>query len=202
MSLTPKIAKEFQSFMRGLSSAEEAALKESLERDGCTDPLIVWKETDILLDGHNRWRLMPKGKGYQVRTVSLPDRLAALEWIAQRQLARRNLTDEQASYFRGKLYLSEKNPTAGRPKKLYQSDTISADAATGAARERVAEKTGVSTATVDRDAAYAAAIDDVAAASGDDAGTKAALLSGDVKGTKSDIKKRIEQHIGRQLKDK
>lgn len=49
-----KIDKEFAALIPALSPDELAQLERSLLAEGCRDPLIVWKEKNILLDGHNR----------------------------------------------------------------------------------------------------------------------------------------------------
>lgn len=49
-----KIDPEFQSLIPPLTAEERAGLEESIAREGVRDPLVVWIEQDILLDGHNR----------------------------------------------------------------------------------------------------------------------------------------------------
>jgi hypothetical protein len=44
----------FKNMIPPLTEEELAALEENLLSDGCIDPLIVWAEHHILLDGHNR----------------------------------------------------------------------------------------------------------------------------------------------------
>jgi len=44
--------------------------------------------------------------------VYLPDIEAAKEWIIKNQLGRRNLTEQEVSYYRGKLYESRKRQGA------------------------------------------------------------------------------------------
>ena len=49
-----------------------------------------------MLDGHNRLAICEKtGVPYEVRELSLPDRLEAKIWIRRNQIARRDLTDNQ-----------------------------------------------------------------------------------------------------------
>lgn len=79
------------------------------------DPLVVWKEENILVDGHNRWKIIQKYPGieYKVRYESFPDKWAAFEWMYKNQLGRRNLTDEQRDYTIGKMYEARKNSQGG-----------------------------------------------------------------------------------------
>jgi hypothetical protein len=52
-----KIDKEFQSLIVPLAQDELALLEKNILADGCRDPLVVWKEEGLLLDGHNRFQL-------------------------------------------------------------------------------------------------------------------------------------------------
>ncbi len=63
---------------------------------GCRDPLVVWKEKNILLDGHSRLKICRKeGYGYVVKSISFPDMDAAKIWVLENQCGRRNLNDYQ-----------------------------------------------------------------------------------------------------------
>ncbi len=92
-----KIDPEFQALIEPLQPEEYRLLEENIKRDGCQDPLRVWEGGgDLLLDGHNRYAICQKwSKGYGVTYLELPDRNAALLWIAENQLGRRNVTDDQ-----------------------------------------------------------------------------------------------------------
>jgi phage N-6-adenine-methyltransferase len=69
-----------------------AALEEDLVAHGCRDPLLVWKEEGILLDGHTRKSICDRlGIAYRVTEESHPDRLSARIRILRIQLTRRNL---------------------------------------------------------------------------------------------------------------
>ncbi|GAI91325.1 unnamed protein product, partial [marine sediment metagenome] len=86
-------------------------LEESIVEEGCRDALVVWKETDTLLDGHNRLEICKRlDKPYQIKLLSLPDRDAAKAWIINNQFARRNLSPYQRSVLALKLkaIISEK----------------------------------------------------------------------------------------------
>jgi hypothetical protein len=46
---------EFRRLIPPLGAEERQGLEESLMREGCRDPLVVWRNGDrTLLDGHNR----------------------------------------------------------------------------------------------------------------------------------------------------
>jgi N6-adenosine-specific RNA methylase IME4 len=87
---------EFQSLLTPSTPAELVLLEASIAEEGCRDPVIVWDETGILLDGHQRVGICDRlGKPYRETRLSLPDRLAAKIWVSKNQLQRRNLTDDQ-----------------------------------------------------------------------------------------------------------
>ena len=66
--------------------------------------------------------------------------------IIGNQLGRRNLSEQQKEYLRGRRYWAEKSAAMGRPKKSGQSDsTIETDAT-----DRLAEEYDVSPATMKR----------------------------------------------------
>lgn len=92
----PKLDAELAGLIPPLAEAERTCLESNLLRDGCIAPLIVWDERNILLDGHNRKAVCDQhGISYQMRRISLPSRDAALLWVEEHQLGRRNLTDDQ-----------------------------------------------------------------------------------------------------------
>jgi phage N-6-adenine-methyltransferase len=152
-----RIDEEFRSLIPPLTMEERRGLEENLLRDGCLDPLVVWEEQEILLDGHNRKEICDQyGIDYALREISLPDRAAAADWIDAHQLGRRNLTPEQMSLLRGRRYNRlkrgrEDNLKQNAPK--YQNDT-SVDTAL-----RLAQEHGVSPITIKRDGQFSAAVD-------------------------------------------
>ena len=90
------IDEELAGLIPPLTDDERRQLEANILADGCRDPLAVWAEEGILLDGHNRYRLCQQHDvPFDVREVSLPDREAAKLWIEENQLGRRNLTDDQ-----------------------------------------------------------------------------------------------------------
>jgi hypothetical protein len=140
----PKIDRQFAEFLPDCGEADDHDLRESLMIEQ-RDPGIVWEETGILVDGHRRRRILKElKKPFRYIVKSFPDRAAVLEWMAANQLARRNLTPLQISYFRGKEYLAK---------------VASKAAGEGRAADQLAEKHNVGTSTIQRDAAFATAVD-------------------------------------------
>lgn len=168
----PSIDAEFASLIPPLTPEEYKALSVSIQEEGCRDPLVIWEsDTDgpVLLDGHNRLRICEQ-LGVHYRLLAVPDvqnRAQAKLWMLKNQLARRNLTPEQASQLRGQRYNLERH-AAGRPSRL---DNVAKTATLRAAEEaqppnrrdataeRLADEYKVSPRTIRTDAQYAAAVD-------------------------------------------
>ena len=177
-----EIDNEFRNYIRPLSAEEFEKLKTSVLAEGIRDPLVTWQ--GILLDGYHRYKIAQEsGLEYKTVEVELPDRDAAKEWILKNQLGRRNLTEQEASYYRGKLYSARKQQgartdlTSG---KNYQKLNSA---------QELGRQYGVSEKTIRNDEQFSRAVDKVASEVGDDA--KQAILSGKA----SVPKERVEQLI-------
>jgi prolyl oligopeptidase PreP (S9A serine peptidase family) len=104
-----RIDPEFKSLIPPLTDGEREHLTTNLLSNGCREPLVVWVEEKLLLDGHNRHEICTKNDiFYKIEEISLSDRQSAINWIVNNQLGRRNLTAAHLSYFRGKVYNSSK----------------------------------------------------------------------------------------------
>ncbi len=113
----------------------------------------------ILLDGHNRYEICQQhGVEFSTVDLELPDRQAAINWIINNQLGRRNLHPDQASYLRGKRYNGEKitQGTRNQHTEKDQNDPFQPTA------DRLATEYKVSAPTIKRDGQYAAAVDSLA----------------------------------------
>jgi hypothetical protein len=182
--MTLTIHPDLHSLIPSLSADEYQQLEANLLAHGCRDPLVVWQEEQVLLDGHNRMELCERHDlPYAVHEVSLPDLDAAKLWMYDNQLGRRNLPPHQMSYYRGKQY--ELHKQVGFKGNQYASASGNScqkhDTATMlAAQHHVAEK------TIRNDAAYAKAIDTLAETVGPEA--RQALLARETKVTQQDAK--------------
>ena len=79
-----------------LSDEERKMLEDSIQRDGCDTPLIVWNGT--IVDGHNRYEICRKhGIPFGIEEKNFVDKEAAMFWMLEHQLARRNLNSYQRS---------------------------------------------------------------------------------------------------------
>ena len=90
---------ELQALLPVPSAQELAVLRESILREGCREPLTVWKTDDdqrIIVDGHNRYNICMELKlepPFQKKKFSSRDEVKL--WMLEHQLGRRNLTDSQ-----------------------------------------------------------------------------------------------------------
>ena len=136
-----KIDPEIERLIPPLTPDERDGLEGSLLEDGCRDALVVWKETGIVLDGHNRLRLCTQhGIDYDVSEKSFEDRDSAKQWVMRHQLSRRNLSDSQRAMLASMVWKRvpgnpsgvrdgsgqfAKKPNETRLCKFAQSDTSS-----------------------------------------------------------------------------
>ena len=83
-------------------------LEEQIKATGGPEqPLVVWDEQNVLVDGHRRLEICQRcNLPYQVIRKSFPDRRAAELWIMQEQLSRRNVTDHDRAVWIGRLMKS------------------------------------------------------------------------------------------------
>ncbi len=177
------INNELKNFIRPLRDEEYEKLKESILSEGIRDPLTIWN--GILLDGHHRYKIAQEfGIEYKTIEVNLPDMDAAKEWMIKNQLGRRNLTEQEASYYRGKLYESRKRQGTRTDLTSDQNDLKLNTA------EEIGRQYGVAEATVKRDAEFSKSVDKIANEIGEKA--KEAILSGQASITKKDVEKLIE----------
>lgn len=155
LTRTFRVDPEFRDRIPAPNDDAFKGLEADILADGAIlDPLKIWEEEGILLDGHHRYTIaQTHGLPFQTHMVSLPDRESALDWIDRHAINQRNLPADLESLIRGRIYNRTKK-AAGRPSdKLRQSGGISETA------PALAESLGVSPRTLERDGAFAAAVD-------------------------------------------
>jgi hypothetical protein len=153
-----KIDPEVQYLCEPLDQEAYHLLEKDIDKNGCIDPIIYWKDQDTIVDGHNRFEICSRlGKEYNCIPMSFETKEDVMNYVIDHQLGRRNLSDFEKSYLRGRRYLTEKK-AVHRPnsQKLHQNDGVKGETA-----QKIAEKNGVSQATIERDAALAEAIDKI-----------------------------------------
>ena len=101
------VDKEFESLIPPLTAEEFQQLEENCLKDGIRDALIVWGQdgNDILIDGHNRFRIVGKHPTIQfnIKRMQFADRDEAKRWIILNQFGRRNLSAYDRSILALKL---------------------------------------------------------------------------------------------------
>ncbi len=87
-----KVDAEIKAFLTPLTARELEGLKADIEQNGIREPLIIWEEECILLDGHNRYAIAQElGIKFPVKMMKFGSREEVLEWMAENQMGRRNL---------------------------------------------------------------------------------------------------------------
>lgn len=184
-----KIDPEFRDKIPPLTEAEFKQLEENIVADGeVREPIVAWNGT--IIDGHNRWAIIQKHPEipYNVKKMEFSDKWAAIYWMVNNQLGRRNITDEQKTYLLGKLYEARKN-TVGAPagntnaKQCTQSGNIEANQPNRVS-EQIAKERGIAKNSVIRANNFAHGLD---AADTVAPGFKEQVLTGAVKAPKSTI---------------
>ena len=95
---------EFKALLRPLTIEEYEQLEKNLIKDRA--PVItVWKGHNVIIDGHHSYKIASQHNiPYTVREIELESRSAVIQWMYDLQLGRRNLTEEEKSYYRAKQY--------------------------------------------------------------------------------------------------
>ncbi len=136
------------------SQRSKLSLEEDIVKNGCRDALVVWKEKNILLDGHKRYEICTRHNiPFKVIELSFASNIEAEKWIFSNQLMRRNLTTwqksnivlEQFEDYYADLAKNNQRLSKGRGKK---GSKVSANHKTINANEELAKIAEVSSDTV------------------------------------------------------
>ncbi|WP_228059893.1 hypothetical protein [Plectonema radiosum] len=180
---TLTIDPEFKNLIPPLSTEEKSQLEANLKEFGCLDPLIVWQHHNILLDGHNRYEICAREHIlYKVVEIEIASREAAICWIANNQLGRRNITPEVGSYLRGKRYLNLKGD---RNHNLKQNSPNGNNFLSVDVAQSLAKEYKVTDRTIRNDAQFTNALDTLAQSLGEE--LKHSILARNSGLTKKDI---------------
>lgn len=189
-----EVRPEFRDKIPPLSADEYFRLESNILEDGeVREPIVVWG--NIIIDGHNRWKIIQAHPEipFKTKQMNFSCEWDAIAWMCRNQLGRRNLTDEQRSYLRGRQYEAEKMSQGGTGANQYVNTQTgqNVQSAPKTRREqqdgtagRIGKENGVDGRTIRRDADFANGLDAAEAAS---PGIKEAILSGEVKAPKSVI---------------
>ena len=158
------IDEQFKSLLPALDEQTYALLEESLLKNGCLHPLVVWN--GILIDGHNRYEICTKHEiPFETIEKEFSGRDEALIWIITTQVSRRNLTPIQMSYYRGLHYRADRRIVTNKAGKnqyeqMYEvvpQNEVQPQSEHTA--KRLADEYNVSHATITRDSKLSEAID-------------------------------------------
>ena len=177
-----KIDPEFQSKIPPLTFEELNLLEANILEEGrIISPLIVWN--GLIVDGHNRFAILKNHPEieYTVLEKEFANRYEAIVWICKNQLGRRNLTPQQFKYLIGQRYEAEKQAHGGERKA---TDKICPLTSSHQTRASIAQEAKVSEGFVQNAAGYAKGVD---AAEDAVPGTRAKILSGEIKPTAAEL---------------
>ena len=190
------IDEKIRDMLPALDEAVYAALEENILQNGCRDPLVLWG--DILIDGHNRYKICTEHDiPYNTVSKEFGSREEALIWIIATQVARRNLTPTQLSYYRGMHYIAEKKIIKNEnglnqhsEEVLYHNDIKPKIPFTA---DRLSTIYGVSTATINRDAKLAESLEAIGETSPE---AKRMILAGKCKIDKKELQRLVNDDNG------
>ena len=219
------ILDELKSFIPPLSTDEYAQLESNILQYGCQSPIQVWQtlkknlsltfeqEDDlsyVLVDGHNRYRICTQHNlPFEVYVLSFNSQKDAKDYMINLQLGRRNLSQNQISYFRGLRYNNEKankldNLLSDSSKGHFDpsvdqgetTDKLEIDSSKGhfdpsvkTTAERLAKEYNVSPKTIKRDAEFADGLEKI------DSELRNNILEGKMKIDKGMIQKLSKSQI-------
>ena len=209
-----RILEELRTFIPSPTEEELSQLEQNIIKNGCKDALLLWETTEetiksqtstpeapvyVLVDGHNRYRICTaRNISFNVQVMSFPSLKEVKDYMIDLQLGRRNLTPQQASYFRGLRYNLEKSEKgkydrndhksqSGTYEEIdpenHKSQSGTYDKNALSTSEKLAKEYKVGRNTILRDAEFASGLDKL----NDE--LKNAVLSGEIKIGKSEIQK-------------
>jgi ParB-like chromosome segregation protein Spo0J len=103
---------ELETLLPRLTEMDFAGLEESILKDGCLSPLVVWNNT--LIDGHHRYEICRLHQiPYSIQKIEFDGLDNAKLWIWKHQENRRNLT----AFQRAEIALKVKEAVAAQAKE-------------------------------------------------------------------------------------
>lgn len=187
-----KINIKFENLIPKQTVEQFKQLEENILKEGrARNPLVVWKDHGILVDGHHRLRILKANPSieYSVIEQAFADEDEVKEWIIKNALGTRNLTEADYTMLMATLYKMRKKK-AGAPKgnsNASKQCTQNGDIVSGPPKrvsEQLAEELGVAKNTIIRAERFA---DGLEAADKVVPGFKGEVLSGKVKVQKGEV---------------
>lgn len=160
-----QILEELKDFIPPLNPDEYTQLEQNIIAYGCKDAILVWETTKdkigqegsteplyLIIDGHNRYGICKKHSiAFNIQLLQFSGIKEVKDFMIETQLGRRNLTPQQASFFRGLRYNNEKAEKGkyDREEHKVQNEPYATTA------QKLAKEYNVSESTIKRDAAFA-----------------------------------------------
>jgi len=194
-----KIDETIRDLIPPLTVDEYERLETSLLLEGCRDKLVTWR--DILLDCHNRHEIcVTNNIPFDTMEKDLPNKEAAMSWVINNQLGRRNLTREKFNYLIGQLYNKTKKQGA-------RSDLTSPQNGGKSTSEVIHDQYKVGKNTVERAGVFAEAVDTLSVSLGPE--VRKEILNRDVDITQKDViqlsnvaSQEVQAEVYSKIKDK
>lgn len=173
------------------SEEERRRLEENILKDGLVrDPLVLWKGTNILVDGHNRWDIIQKHPEIPYTTIEqeFENEWDVVAWICRNQLGRRNISKVVYDKLIQEEYEAVQRIPGGDHKseefKNQSGETPHLDDKTPKTRKIIAEEHGITEQAVRSAVEFGRGLD---AADAVAPGFKDEILSGDISAKKQEI---------------
>ena len=158
VELELSIKKSFKTALRPLHEEERKQLEAKIVADGrVREPILYWHHDgkNWIVDGMHRYEIATKhGIPFRTEPLTFADEKAVTRWILENQLGKRNLNPDDAKLLRGKLYNDLKRDDGGHGDQ--RSDCQIDRPITEHAAKHVANLSGVSKETVQRDGKFVA----------------------------------------------
>jgi hypothetical protein len=171
-------------------SNEYEALEKSIVDNGYdkTCPIRIWKGHDVIVDGHNRYRVCKEHNiEFIIVEMEFSSREAVRDWMYREQLTRRNLDKLQRNYFMGMVYKAEKKPKGTNQYTMNEDGRKSATQSKKSTAEKVGKLFHVSHETVKEAEKFADAINNYAKNSEIKPYELLSTFSNEIKTTQSEI---------------
>lgn len=155
-----QIDPEFKRLSVPLSPEEENRLENSLLREGCREPIVVWH--GCILDGHKRYEICNyEEMEYEAVEMDFATKDEALLWTCKKHLATVNPNSTVFRYLLGKRYVLEREMYKKNPEKIHINYVKKVDRV-GAVCGTLAEETNMNPGTVQKYGILALQLDQIA----------------------------------------
>ena len=103
--ITLKVNNELCNLLPPLTEGQYNLLEQNIiKQGGARDPIIVWEEEGVIVDGHNRHEICERlGLSYTHKEISFANEEEVMQWMLDNQEGKRNLSHDAMRYMRGKV---------------------------------------------------------------------------------------------------